>query len=165
MPELTCEAIAAWIEHCGTRPGSLFKSWDRAHKRNRLTGRSVARIVKMDAGESVGVENVWPHGLRNAAITHMLDRTNGNVRVARKLSRHAKLDTLALYDDTRAEVAALIQAMSEPGDPLRGLGKPARSVIVRRRSARSRRSSSFSSFGVIMRYRRCTNWRYRRARP
>jgi hypothetical protein len=34
----------------------------------------------------------------------VLDATNGNVREARAFSRHAKLETVALYDDARNDV-------------------------------------------------------------
>jgi hypothetical protein len=34
-------------------------------------------------------------------ITAVLEKTDGNVRKAQKLSRHAKLNTLQIYDDNR----------------------------------------------------------------
>ncbi len=42
-----------------------------------------------------------PHRCRHSAITALLEKTDGNVRKAQKLSRHAKLNTLQIYDDNR----------------------------------------------------------------
>lgn len=39
--------------------------------------------------------------LYNSAITAALDATDGNVRKVQKLSRHANLETLMVYDDNR----------------------------------------------------------------
>jgi integrase/recombinase XerC len=41
------------------------------------------------------------HRLRHSAITAALDATDGNVRKVQKLSRHAKIETLMIYDDAR----------------------------------------------------------------
>lgn len=116
LPAPTARAIAAWIQVRGTDPGPLFRNLDRAHRheaRNperRLTGTSIYRIIRA-LGYEVGRE-VRPHGLRHAAITEALDRTQGDVRKVQKFSRHKKLDTLMIYDDNRrdlgGEVATLI---------------------------------------------------------
>jgi hypothetical protein len=63
-------------------------------------GRDVHRVVEQ-LGRNAGVENVRPHGLRHSAV---LDATNGDVREARAFSRHAKLETVALYEDARTDV-------------------------------------------------------------
>jgi integrase/recombinase XerC len=42
-----------------------------------------------------------PHRIRHSAITAALDATDGNVRKVQKLSRHANLETLMVYDDNR----------------------------------------------------------------
>ncbi|MBD2207618.1 hypothetical protein H6G33_35395 [Calothrix sp. FACHB-1219] len=43
-----------------------------------------------------------PHRIRHSAITAALDATDGNLRKVQKLSRHAKIDTLLIYDDNRS---------------------------------------------------------------
>jgi integrase len=40
-------------------------------------------------------------GRRHTPITAALDATEGNARAVQKLSRHAKIDTLTVYDDAR----------------------------------------------------------------
>ncbi len=42
-----------------------------------------------------------PHRCRHSAITTLLEKTDGNVRRAQKLRKHAKLTTLQIYDDNR----------------------------------------------------------------
>lgn len=81
----------------GNEPGPLFTSFDPARKGNgRLTGDAVARIVAK-AGQAVGVPGVRPHSPRNSALTGILDRSGGDVHRARVWSRHAMLQTVALY--------------------------------------------------------------------
>jgi integrase/recombinase XerC len=110
LPEPTKAALQAWIELRGTEPGPLFVNMDRAGKGRRLTGRSVARVLK-DLGRAIGI-HVRPHGLRHAAITDALDITRGDVRAVQKFSRHRDLRTLTIYDDARrdlgGEVAKLV---------------------------------------------------------
>jgi integrase/recombinase XerC len=44
---------------------------------------------------------VSPHRIRHWSITAALDATAGDVRKVQKLSRHANLNTLMIYDDNR----------------------------------------------------------------
>ena len=53
-------------------------------------------------GKSIG-KTVRPHGLRHAAITEALDRTNGNPREVMKFSRHKSIATVMVYDDQRLD--------------------------------------------------------------
>jgi hypothetical protein len=39
----------------------------------------------------------------NARRRHRLDLTGGDIRRVRRFTRHAKLDTVAVYDDNRAD--------------------------------------------------------------
>jgi len=80
----------------------VFVSLHHNGRRARLDGRSVHRIMG-DIGVRAGAGRVRPHGLRHSAVTAVLDATNGNVREARAFSRHAKLETVAIYDDARID--------------------------------------------------------------
>jgi integrase/recombinase XerC len=112
LPEPTKKALQVWAGARGMMDGPLFVNFDRAGKGSRLTGRSVARIID-NLGEAVGLK-VRPHGLRHAAITEALDKTNGNFRMTQKFSRHRDPRVLGLYDDNRqdlgGEVARLVAA-------------------------------------------------------
>jgi integrase/recombinase XerC len=46
LPDQTQKVLAAWIAKRGVGIGPLFTNFDRARKGNRLTGRSVYRIIK-----------------------------------------------------------------------------------------------------------------------
>ena len=110
LPEATKAAVESWIAVRGSEDGPLFVNFDRAGKGSRLAGRSVARIL--DAlGDEVGLK-VRPHGLRHAAITEALDKTNGNMRAVQRFSRHRDSRVLGRYDDNRqdlgGEVARLV---------------------------------------------------------
>lgn len=102
-------ALEAWLAFRGAAPGPLFPNFDPAGKGDRLTGRSVARIIG-DAGEAAGVGRVRPHGLRHASITAALD-AGADVREVQKHSRHRDLRTLTLYDDNRADLAGRVAAL------------------------------------------------------
>ena len=111
LPEPTKAALAAWIAERGSDPGALFVSFDRRGARTRLTGTSLARIVR-DLGTAAGVKDLHPHALRHSAITEALDLTHGDIRAVQRFSRHADPRTLLLYDDARrdgaGEVAKLV---------------------------------------------------------
>lgn len=113
LPDTTRDALDAWIAVRGPEPGALFTSFDRSGKRTRLTGTSLARLVRR-IGEAAGIPNLHPHALRHAAITSALDLTCGDVRAVQRFSRHADPRTLLLYDDCRrdraGEVARLVSA-------------------------------------------------------
>lgn len=59
-----------------------------------------------------GLDPCSPHGLRHASITKVLDKANGNLRLAASFARHADLRQLARYDDGRRgqfnEAASLV---------------------------------------------------------
>lgn len=113
LPEPTKAALSNWLLLRGTTPGAFFPSFDRAKKGDRLTGRSIARLVR-EIGELAGLGTVRPHGLRHAAITEALALTRGDVRAVQRFSRHRDLRVLTVYDDNRedlgGEVARLVAA-------------------------------------------------------
>lgn len=92
------------IHPAGTGRGvraPLFVSVSRASRGHRLTGMSASNILTR-ACRAAGVERFTPHALRHAAITHALDATGGDYRKVRAFSRHARLETIAIYDDNRS---------------------------------------------------------------
>ena len=104
LPKVTVIAITDWLiarggDMSSSRP--LFTSVDFQNYGNRLTGDGIYKIVKR-LFKRAGVEKqMSPHRCRHSAITAVLEKTDGNVRKAQKLSRHAKLNTLQIYDDNR----------------------------------------------------------------
>ena len=103
LAEPTAEVLRLWLAVRGDAPGPVFTNFDRAGKGKRLTGTAIYYLVT-GLGELAGIK-VTPHGLRHAGITESLDRSGGDIRAAQKYSRHRKLDTLLIYDDTRRDLA------------------------------------------------------------
>jgi integrase/recombinase XerC len=99
----TVAAISNYLELRGnTSPHDpLFIAHKAGYVGHRLTTNSIYKIVKQRC-EAAGIKKVMsPHRIRHSSITTALDATNGDVRKVQKLSRHANLNTLMIYDDNR----------------------------------------------------------------
>ena len=99
LPDPTREGIRDWLEVRGTEPGFLFinaKGYG-----DRLSDNGLYRLVR-HLGRKAGVK-ASPHRLRHAAVTGVLDLTDGNVRVAQRFARHASPETTLRYDDNRRD--------------------------------------------------------------
>lgn len=69
----------------------------------RLSGGMIWHVATQ-RGNAIGVR-VRPHGVRHSAVTAVLDANGGDVRAAQKFSRHKRVDTVLIYDDTRRDLA------------------------------------------------------------
>jgi len=105
LPPETQDALRGWLSVRGDTPGPLFLNFDRAKKGRRLTGAGLYALVRK-LGQSGGAD-VWPHGLRHAAITEALDLTEGDVRAVQRFSRHRDVRVLTIYDDNRTDMAGI----------------------------------------------------------
>lgn len=106
LPDSTLQTLINWIKVRGNQPGPLFVTLHHGYQDElkRITGCGIGYICRQ-YGRETGVKNCNPHALRHTAITKALDKTNGNVRAVQRFSRHAKLDTLMIYDDNRKNLA------------------------------------------------------------
>jgi integrase/recombinase XerC len=105
LAEKTRSAINEWLMVRGGKGSQpLFIALDNHSFGNRLSGRSLGYLVDRLAKESEVVKRMSPHRVRHSSITAYLDLSDGNVRDARLLSGHAKLETLVIYDDRRKNV-------------------------------------------------------------
>lgn len=100
------EDIAAYLHaagHAEMPVAPLFRNLDPRpeHHGRRLTIDGVYHLIEL-YGQKIGVP-LSPHKLRHSAITAALDATGGDLRRVQKLSRHANLNTLLIYDDNRAD--------------------------------------------------------------
>jgi integrase/recombinase XerC len=105
----TTTAIVEWLAARGDDRLSdpLFTSLDRRSKGHRLDGSTIYRMVRKFS-EAAGIDKVVsPHRIRHSAITAYLDASDGNIRAAQSLSRHANLNTLSRYDDNRHKYQAI----------------------------------------------------------
>ncbi len=96
-------AILRWLElrcrHSSDDP--MFVSLSRNQPGHRLGGSAIYAIVRQYCQEQEIKKIMSPHRIRHSAITAHLNASEGNVRAAQALSRHADLKTLTLYDDNR----------------------------------------------------------------
>jgi integrase/recombinase XerC len=102
----TVAALQDWLDARGVVSplDPLFISLNRVCPGHRLDGSSIDRIVSTIALAAGIKKRISPHRLRHSSITAFLDASGGNIRAAQRLSRHAKLDTLRIYDDNRQDM-------------------------------------------------------------
>lgn len=100
------EAILDWLQarHELDTNQPLFIALDHASYGHRLSGVSIYRMVDAVAKAAGINKKLSPHRIRHSGITAALDATGGDVRKVQKLSRHANLNTLMIYDDNRLNV-------------------------------------------------------------
>ena len=115
--DLSSRTVEALQEYLATRPNlggtsPMFASEDRAKKGDgRLTVDGLYALIRRLAKDAGITKPMSPHRMRHTSITAALDGTDGNVRAVQKLSRHAKIDTLMLYDDARQKQQKAISEM------------------------------------------------------
>jgi len=107
IPRPTRDALRDWITVRGGGPGPLFVRLDPGSSGglDRLSLGSVNRMMDRLSAKAGLRRKVRPHGLRHGCITRILETTDGNVRIAQRIGRHAKLETLMRYDDNRRDDA------------------------------------------------------------
>lgn len=96
-------ALSSWMAERGEQGGALFTSESIRNRGERLSVRSIKRIV-IDAMRAAGVKRskrITSHSLRHTAITKVAHVSG--LRAAQVFARHAKLETTAGYvhDDFR----------------------------------------------------------------
>lgn len=109
MSRAAAEAIAGWLATRGpvTPDAPLFVRLDRAGTgTERLTHDGLYLIVRT-LGRRAGLSrSLAPHGLRHASITRLAERTGGDLPKIQRFSRHAKVETVAVYVDRQRDAAA-----------------------------------------------------------
>jgi integrase/recombinase XerC len=110
----TCNALQEWLlvrrELDIKQP--LFISL-RPLYGHRLTGDGIRKIVVAIAKRAGISKTISPHRIRHSSVTAALDASSGDVRSVQKLSRHASLNTLMIYDDNRTKAQGKITALLE----------------------------------------------------
>ena len=98
-------ALDAWLRARGEPPASapLFVGCSRSVEGERRISTRGVRDVYARLGQAALGRPIHPHALRHAAITDALDATSGDVRRVQRFSRHAKIETLLIYDDARRD--------------------------------------------------------------
>jgi integrase/recombinase XerC len=96
-------AISHWLELRGRYSDDepMFISLSRNQPGHRLGGSAIYAIVRQYCQEQEIEKMMSPHRVRHSALTAHLNASDGNIRAAQALSRHADIKTLTLYDDNR----------------------------------------------------------------
>jgi integrase/recombinase XerC len=105
----TAAAIKRWVDVRGDWPGPLLIRADNAAagSLDRLDDEAINQAVGRIADAAKVGRKVHAHGLRHSAITEALD-SGWDVRDVRLFSRHAKIDTVLIYDDRRKDLGGEI---------------------------------------------------------
>jgi len=100
----TALAIVDWLKVRGDYEfdDPLFIALDFYHKGRRLSGDGIYKLVRRYCKRAGITKPMSPHRIRHSAITAALDASDGNLRKTQKLSRHADINTLLIYDDNRS---------------------------------------------------------------
>ena len=107
----TRAALTQWLSVRGGEASQpLFIALDNRAYGKRLSGRSLGYLVERLAKGADVEKRMSPHRVRHSSITAYLDLSDGNVRDARLLSGHAKLETLVIYDDRRKNVQGKVSS-------------------------------------------------------
>ena len=126
LTERTAAAIGDYLGARGSRPpgAPLFVNAAHFAKSAAYGGREGEMrlapnglyLIVQGYGRAVLGKALRPHQIRHTAITAVLDATNGDVRTAQRLSRHADIRTLQRYDDNREDLqgkaSALLDALA-----------------------------------------------------
>lgn len=103
LSQLVVAAISDWLQCRDDCQSSdpLFISLSNNSRGKKLSGNAIYDLVCESAIAAGLRKHLSPHRVRHSGITAALELTGGDVRKVQKLSRHARLDTLMLYDDAR----------------------------------------------------------------
>ncbi|MCK6505637.1 tyrosine recombinase XerC [Myxococcota bacterium] len=110
------QALSAWLEARGDRPGAVFLNRDGS----RLSARSMWRITR-DAGAANGLPGVHPHALRHSCATHMLG-AGADLRGIQEQLGHQSLSTTQRY--THVDAAHLLRVYRQAHPRARGGDEP-----------------------------------------
>jgi integrase/recombinase XerC len=100
-------AISAYLRARGEESDAgapLFINVSPAYHGRGLTSDGLYKIVAQLARAAGLSISLSPHRLRHTSITMALDVSGGDIRRVQRLSRHARLETLRIYDDNRADL-------------------------------------------------------------
>ena len=106
ISETSCAAVSEYLDarECPPSDAPLFTNGARwSDGTQRLSARGLVYIVNAYGLKVLG-RPLHPHALRHMAITAYLDASDGNIRRAQRLSRHADIRTLQRYDDNREDL-------------------------------------------------------------
>ncbi|MCK5577145.1 MAG: tyrosine recombinase, partial [Dehalococcoidales bacterium] len=111
-------AAAALVNYLGSGRGQLLAGKKAAavflnHSGERITGRTVQKMLGTYAGLAGIKKRVYPHLLRHTFATHMLDG-GADLRVVQELLGHANLATTQIYTHVTQSQAKKVYLAAHP---------------------------------------------------
>lgn len=107
MPDEVFNALVSWLEAPKTVLGegndAVFLSLSPTTFGKPISARGVGHVIGVLGNRADA--HVWPHALRHASVTSVLEESGGNVRMAQQHARHADPKTTMKYDDNRTDLA------------------------------------------------------------
>lgn len=94
----TVQAVADYMQSNSIKSGPLFVSESNRGKGQRLTTRSIRRIVK-GLFADLEFDAAFVHGLRHYFTTKMIKAFKGDLLKVAKFTRHKSLEMLTVYND------------------------------------------------------------------
>jgi len=108
----TLELLRQYYAHSCPKPLIyIFESWGK--RGNRYSGSSVRKIIKRACVKAGIKKNIFPHSLRHAFATHMLEQGT-NLKLIQKLLGHRSLSSTMVY----LHLAAIDPSIKSPLDQL-----------------------------------------------
>ncbi|MGI8933212.1 MAG: tyrosine-type recombinase/integrase [Phormidesmis sp.] len=106
ISDKTISALSVWLQARDRKQpfkatDPLFISLASNSWGHRLTGSAIYNLVRAYAKAAGLVKIFSPHRVRHSATTAALGATGGDVLTVQMLTRHAKIETLMLYNDNR----------------------------------------------------------------
>jgi len=99
------KALKAYVKANRVSDGALFKSQSNSSMNERLTTRSLRRIVKNTLGE-LGIQKTV-HGFRHYFTTKLIKVYKGDLLEVARYTRHSGLEMLQVYNDNVKKEADL----------------------------------------------------------
>ena len=111
IPPTSLGPLTAWLHIRGDELGPLFPSFSRRNSivLSPIHPDSFNKLLAKLAAK-VGL-TIRPHGIRHTSITAALTASNGNHAKTARFSRHAQVQTVAIYDDNRRDEAGELAAL------------------------------------------------------
>ncbi len=104
-----CQALEIYLRNRPVEPPALFIS----QRGQRLTTRSLQRIIRKSLRRVAQVAGTNPHILRHTFATHLLER-GADLRAVQELLGHASLSTVQIYTHLTTERLKKIYRRSHP---------------------------------------------------
>jgi integrase len=97
----TARSLKDYMRTARVGDGPLFPSTHRGDRYERLTPRTIRRVIRQPLDE-LGIDKTT-HGFRHYFVTKLCEAYGGDLLTVRQYTRHNSLEMLRVYDDRRKQ--------------------------------------------------------------